>query len=109
MEWMMRHAVNIVISSIWAIVGVVMEFITYIDTLLAGLMRSIGIPEAAQTILLIIVAILLIVLAVRLFSRFIAVIIVILLVLLLTHNVDPKLFAAHDHRPVAHSTQGAHG
>ncbi|HQT89676.1 MAG TPA: hypothetical protein PK677_14200 [Acidiphilium sp.] len=102
----MSGAVNIIVSFIWAIIGLVMSFIAYIDALLAGMMTSIGIPANVQTILLIVVAISLIVLAVRLFSRLIAALIVVLLVLLLINKIDPNLVASHGHQPVAHLNQG---
>ena len=95
----MSNAINVIVSVILAIAGLVMDFVAYIDGLLARMMTAIGIPANVQTILLVIVAALLIVLAVRLFGRFLAALIVVLLVLLLISKIDPGLTVPQGHPP----------
>lgn len=95
----MNNAINVIISVILAIAGLVMDFVAYIDGLLARMMSAIGIPANVQTILLVVVAALLIVAAVRLFGGVLAALILVLLVLLLVNKIDPGLTVPQGHPP----------
>ncbi|MHB1303810.1 MAG: hypothetical protein ACYCZB_10100 [Acidiphilium sp.] len=95
----MTHAIDVIVSVILALVALVMEFVAYVDGLLARLMTSGGIPADLQTILLVVVAAVLIVAAIRVFGRILAALIVILLVLLLVNKLDPGLMVPHGNPP----------
>lgn len=95
----MTHAIDVIVSVILALVALVMQFVAYVDGLLARLMTSAGIPADLQTILLVVVAAVLIVAAIRVFGRILAALVVILLVLLLINKLDPGLTVPHGHPP----------
>jgi Na+-translocating ferredoxin:NAD+ oxidoreductase RnfD subunit len=85
------HAINLIILVIMTLANLVMAFIGFIDSLLAGLMTSLGIPPNAQIIILVVAAIFLIISAVRLLGGIFAGLIILLLVLLLLHRVFPGM------------------
>jgi hypothetical protein len=91
----MDHAINVITSVIYALAGLVMQFIAFIDGLLIGLMNDVHIPPQIQTILLVVVAIALVIMAIRLLGGVFAALIVILLLLLVLHRVDPGLGMTH--------------
>ena len=95
----MTHAIHVLMAVILAVVGLVMEFVGYVDGLLAKGMTSAGIPPNMQTILLIVVAILLVLAAVRLFGTLLAALIVILIVLLVVNRLFPGIVLPHGHPP----------
>ena len=95
----MTHATDVVVSVILALASLVMDFVAYIDGLLAALMTSGGIPPNVQTILLVVVAVGLVVLAIRVFGRVFAALIIVLLVLLLVHKLFPGMEVPQGHPP----------
>jgi hypothetical protein len=85
------HAINMLVLVILTLAGLVMEFIGFIDGILAAAMTSMGIPPNAQAILLLVAAIVLVVFAIRAFGRIFAALIIVLLVLLVVHKVFPGM------------------
>ncbi|MCF3947957.1 hypothetical protein AiwAL_12740 [Acidiphilium sp. AL] len=92
----MTHATDVVVSVILALAGLVMDFVAYIDGLLAALMTSGGIPPNVQTILLVVVAVSLVILAIRVLGRLFAALII---VLLLVHKLFPGMEVPQGHPP----------
>lgn len=87
----MLHAINLIIFAIMTLASVVMIFIGFIDSFLAAVMASVGIPPNAQLILLVVAAIALVIFAVRALGGVFAGLIIVLLVLLLLHKAFPGL------------------
>ncbi|HEY1857302.1 hypothetical protein [Acidocella sp.] len=81
----MTHAINLVVSAILTLAGLVMELIGVIDGFLVTLMTSVGLPPLLQVLILIGVALWLVVAAFRVLGRVFALLILILVVLLLVH------------------------
>jgi hypothetical protein len=91
----MDHAIAVITSIIYALAGLVMQLIAFIDGLLIGFMNDLHVPPHIQTILLVVVAIALIIMAIRLLGGVFATLIVILLLLLVLHRIDPGLGMTH--------------
>ena len=91
----MRHAINVILSIIDDLAGLVMQLIASIDQILVHAMVAAHIPQNIQTVLLVVVAVALIVLAIRLFGGVFAVLITLLLLLLVLHRLDPSLVMPH--------------
>jgi hypothetical protein len=85
----MTHAINLLISLIYTLAGLVMAVIGMIDGFLGGLMTSAAIPPAVQTIILVAVALVLVIFALRALGGVFGVLIVLLLVLLVVHRLVP--------------------
>ena len=83
----MTHAINLVVSAILTLAGLVMELIGVIDGFLVMLMTSVGLPPLLQVVILIIVALWLVVTAFHLLGRVFALLILTLFALLLVHWV----------------------
>ncbi len=92
----MKHAINVILSIIYELAGLVMQLIAFIDQALVRAMVLAHIPEPIQTVLLVVIAIALIVLAIRLFGGIFAALIILLLVLLVLHRLDPTLVMPHN-------------
>ena len=95
----MSHAINLIIYVIMTLVSVVMTVIGFIDSLLAGVMSSAGIPPNVQIILLAVVAVLLAVYAIRALGGIFAGLIILLLVLMLAQKIFPGLQMHQGHTP----------
>ncbi len=95
----MTHAINLIAFVIMTLASLVMAFVGFVDSFLAALMTSAGIPPNVQIVLLVIIAAFLVVLAIRALGRVFAVLIIVLLVLLLVHQVFPGLEVPQDHVP----------
>jgi hypothetical protein len=93
------HAINLVVSVILTLAGLVMEVIGIADAFLAALMTSAGIPPDIQIIILTAVAVLLVIFAIRSLGGVFSVLIIILLVLLVLHRVVPGLQVPHLNLP----------
>jgi hypothetical protein len=87
----MNHAIDLVVSAILTLAGLVMELIGIIDGFLASLMSSAGLPPLLQVLILIGAALWLVVMAIRALGRVFAVLIVILLLLLVVHRIMPGM------------------
>jgi hypothetical protein len=96
----MLHAINLIIFAIMTLASVVMAFIAFIDSFLAALMNSAGIPPNVQLILLVVAAVILVIVAVRALGRVFAGLIIVLLLLLVVHKAFPALDIPHGHTPV---------
>ena len=95
----MTHAIDLLVTIILALAGLVMEVIGAIDGLLAALMTSAGIPPQVQLILLIAMALVLVIAAIRLLGGIFAGLIVVLLVLLVVHQLLPGMEVPNFHQP----------
>lgn len=95
----MNHAIDLIVLVIMTLASLVMAFIGFIDSFLAALMTSSGIPPNVQTILLAVAAVVLVVLAIRALGGVFAALIIVLLVLLLVHKVFPGLEVPQGHTP----------
>jgi len=93
------HAIDLIVFVILTLAGLVMTFIGFIDSLLAGLMTSAGIPPNVQGILLVVAALILVVFALRAFGRVFAALIIVLLVLLVVHKMVPGVAVPMGHTP----------
>ena len=95
----MNHAINLVVSAILTLAGLVMEVIGIADGFLVTLMSSAGLPPLLQVVILIGVALWLVVLAFHLLGRVFALLILVLFVLLIVHWVMPGN-AVHGNYPM---------
>lgn len=95
----MTHAINLVVSAILTLAGLVMELIGVIDGFLVTLMTSVGLPPLLQVLILIGVALWLVVAALRLLGPVFALLILVLFLLLLVHWVMPGS-AVHRNYPM---------
>jgi hypothetical protein len=100
------HAIDLVIFSILTLAGLVMGFIGFVDSFLAALMSSVGIPPNAQIILLVVAAALLMIAALRALGGIFGALIIVLLVLLLMHQSFPKLEVPQAHLPAGLNIPG---
>ncbi len=89
----MQHAINLVVSVILTLAGLVMEAIGVADAFLAALMTAAGLPPNAQIVILIAVAVLLMIFALRLLGGVFGALIVVLLLLLIMHRMLPGMSA----------------
>lgn len=87
----MTYAIDLLVLMIFALAGLAMGVIGFIDGILAAAMQALGIPDNAQTILLTVAAIALIVFAVRALGRVFAALVIVLLVLILVHKIFPAM------------------
>ncbi len=87
----MTHAIDLLVLTIFALAGLVLGVIGFIDGILSAMMQAVGIPGNAQTVLLTVAAIALIIFAVRAFGRVFATLIIVLLVLILVHKIFPGM------------------
>jgi vacuolar-type H+-ATPase subunit I/STV1 len=81
----MSHAINLVVSAILTLAGLVMEVIGVIDGFLVMLMTSAGLPPLVQILILVGVALWLVVAAFNVLGRVFALLILILVLLLVVH------------------------
>ncbi len=86
----MTHAINTITSIITLLFGLVMEAVGAVDTALAALMTSAGLPANLQVIILLVAAILLIIFAIRVLGGVFGVLLIILLILLIMHRLLPN-------------------
>jgi len=100
------HAINLLVFAILTLAGLVMDFIGFVDGLLASLLNAANVPPNAQIILLAIVAVVLVVAAIRLVGGIFCALIIVLLVLLLVHKTDPKLEVPQAHFPSGFNVPG---
>ena len=96
----MTHAIDLVVSIIMTLAGLVMEAIGVADAFLAGLMTSAGLPPNVQLIVLIVVALMLIVFAIRVLGGVFGVLLIVLLILLIVHRLVPGMQVPHGSLPV---------
>jgi hypothetical protein len=96
----MTHAIDTITTIIMALFGLIMEAIGAVDSALAALMTSAGLPPNVQVIVLIVVAILLIIFAIRVLGGVFGVLLIILLILLVMHRLVPGMQLQHADLPV---------
>jgi hypothetical protein len=99
----MDHAINIVLSAILFLGGLVFEFVGFIDAFLASLMAAAGIPANIQLAILIIVAIIIMAYAIRALGGLFGALLVILLILLILHQAFPGIHPPNLSLPIAGS------
>lgn len=87
----MDHAIDLVVTAILFICGLVFEFVGFIDGWVARLMLSVGIPPGVQLLILIVVAIVVIAYVFRVLGRLLAGLVLVLLVLLVLHKAFPDV------------------
>ncbi len=97
---LVNSAINLVMSALLFLAGLVMQVIGFVDALLMGLMVSAGIPPRLQVVVLVLVAVALVVAAFRLLGGVLAFFIVVLLVLLVVHAAFPDMQLPHYHMAV---------
>ena len=85
------QAINLVVSAILVLAGLVLELVGFVDRFLAALMTKAGINGQAQTLILAVVAIVLIVGVVRRLGGVFGFLLLVLLVLLLLRWAMPGL------------------
>jgi hypothetical protein len=85
----MSHAIDLVVSAILTLAGLVMAVVGAIDGFLVTMMSAAGLPPLLQLLILIAVAVWVVVMALRLLGGVFAVLLLILFVLLLVHWVMP--------------------
>jgi len=100
------HAINTITSIITLLFGLVMEAIGAVDTALAALMTSAGLPANLQLIILLVAAILLIIFAIRVLGGVFGVLLIILLILLIMHRLAPGMQLQHAELPVGQEQAG---
>jgi hypothetical protein len=91
----LNHAIETITAIIMMLFGLVMEVIGVVDTALAGLMTSVGLPANLQVIVLLVAAVLLIIFAIRVLGGVFGVLLVILLLLLIVHRLVPGMLVPH--------------
>jgi hypothetical protein len=94
-----NHAIDLIIFAILTLAGVVMDFISFVDSFLASLMTDAHVPANAQVVLLVVVAVMLVVMALRALGRVFGALIIVLLLLLLVHQSFPNLQVPQAHLP----------
>lgn len=87
----MDHAIDLVVTAIVIIGGIVFAAAGLVDTLVAGAMHTLGIPPGVQFLILAVVAIVLMAYAVRALGQLLAGLILVLLVLVLLHHAFPDV------------------
>ena len=85
----MNHAIDLVVSALLTLAGLVMALVSAIDSVLGAAMSAVGLPPLLQFLVLIGVAIWVLVVALRLLGRVFALLLLILFVLLLVHWIMP--------------------
>ncbi|MDE8348125.1 MAG: hypothetical protein POG74_01390 [Acidocella sp.] len=96
----MTNAINLVMSALLFLAGLVMQVIGFFDALLMGLMVSAGVPPRLQVVVLVLVAIALVVAAFRLLGGVLGFLIIVLLVLLVVHAAFPGMQLPHYHMAI---------
>jgi hypothetical protein len=102
----MDHAIDIVVSAIVFLGGLVFEFIGFIDAFLASLMAAAGIPPSIQLIILIIAAIIIMAYAIRALGGLFIALLLVLLVLLVLHKAFPGAHMPNFNLPLPGSAAG---
>ena len=87
----MQHAIDLVLSLILLLCGLVLSAVGFVDAFLGALMTKAGIGGQAQTLILIVVAVLLVVGVLRRLGGVFSFLVVVLLLLLLLRWAMPGL------------------
>ena len=85
----MSHAIDLVVSAILTLAGLVMALVGAIDGFLVMVMSAAGLPPLLQLLILLAVAIWVVIVALRLLGGVFALLLLILFMLLLMHWVMP--------------------
>lgn len=96
----MNHAIDLVVSAILALAGLVMAAAGIVDGFLVTAMGAVGLPPLLQLLILIAVALWVVIVALRLLGGTFALLLLILFMLLLVHWVMPGSASGH-HAPPA--------
>jgi hypothetical protein len=94
----MSHAIDLVVSAILTLAGLVMAVVGAIAGFLATVMSAAGLPPLLQLLIIVAAAIWVVVVALRLLGGVFALLLLILFALLLVHWVMPGS-AGHWHHP----------
>lgn len=97
---LVTNAINLVMSALLFLAGLVMQVIGFVDALLMKFMMSAGIPQRLQVVVLVLVAIALVVAAFRLLGGVLGFLIILLLVLLVVHAAFPGMQLPHYHMAI---------
>lgn len=95
----MEHAIGLITLILFTLLGLVLDFISFMDALFSSALTHLGVPLHAQAPLLIIACVLLAVAAFQLLGRLVAILLLVLFVLLLIHPHMPHGWEHHTSPP----------